>query len=111
MYLVNYARQSSATVATGKTKLNRYNYLHHMNAQAENQRIGQPVRRKEDLRLITGKGHFSDDVNWPNQAYAYFLRSPHAHAGIRAIDTRAAQRGSDRWLEARAACHGFRQPA
>ena len=55
-----------------------------------NQRIGQPVRRKEDLRLITGKGRFSDDVNWPNQAYAYFLRSPHAHARIGAIDARAA---------------------
>jgi|GEM_PF-5834540 len=32
---------------------------------ATSQRIGQPVRRKEDLRLITGKGRFSDDVNWP----------------------------------------------
>ena len=64
-----------------------------MNTSAEkprNQRIGQPVRRKEDLRLITGKGRFSDDVNWPNQAYAVFLRSPHAHARISAIDTRAA---------------------
>ncbi len=61
-----------------------------MNAPAENQRVGQPVRRKEDLRLITGKGRFSDDVNWPHQAYAYFVRSPHAHARINAIDTRAA---------------------
>ena len=61
---------------------------HHRNPR--NERIGQPVRRKEDLRLITGKGRFSDDVNWPNQAYAVFLRSPHAHARIGAIDARAA---------------------
>ena len=61
-----------------------------MSQAAQSNRIGQPVRRKEDLRLITGRGNFSDDVNWPNQAYAYFLRSPHAHARIRAIDPRAA---------------------
>src|SRR5262249_4399857 len=48
--------------------------------------IGRPVRRKEDLRLVTGRGEFSDDINAPGQAYAYILRSPHAHAGIRGID-------------------------
>jgi len=48
--------------------------------------IGQPVRRKEDLRLVTGKGSYTDDVNLPGQAYAVFVRSPHAHARIRAID-------------------------
>ena len=52
--------------------------------------IGQPVRRKEDLRLITGKGRFSDDVNLPNQVYAAMLRSPHAHARVRGIDSRKA---------------------
>src|SRR6202521_831729 len=49
-------------------------------------RIGQPVRRKEDLRLVTGKGSYTDDVNLPGQSYAVMLRSPHAHARIRAID-------------------------
>lgn len=53
--------------------------------------IGQPVRRKEDERLLTGRGCFSDDVNLPRQAYAVFIRSPHAHARIRAVDVRAAR--------------------
>ena len=50
-------------------------------------RIGEPVVRKEDLRLITGAGCFSDDVNLPGQAYAIMVRSPHAHARIVSIDT------------------------
>lgn len=48
--------------------------------------IGQPVRRKEDVRLLTGRGTYTDDINKPGQAHAAFLRSPHAHADIRAID-------------------------
>jgi carbon-monoxide dehydrogenase large subunit len=48
--------------------------------------IGAAVRRKEDFRFITGKGHYTDDINRPGQAYAYFIRSPHAHAKIRSID-------------------------
>jgi carbon-monoxide dehydrogenase large subunit len=55
------------------------------------QSIGQPLRRKEDLRLLTGKGRYSDDVSLPGQAYAHVLRSPHAHARIRSIDTAAAR--------------------
>ena len=55
------------------------------------QTIGQPLRRKEDLRLVTGRGRYSDDVSLPGQAYAYVLRSPHAHARIRGIDTAAAR--------------------
>jgi aerobic carbon-monoxide dehydrogenase large subunit len=47
--------------------------------------IGQPVRRKEDLRLITGRGRYAADENLAGQAYAVFLRSPHAHARIRSI--------------------------
>ena len=43
--------------------------------------IGEPVRRREDLRLITGAGCFSDDFNAPGQVYAVIVRSPHAHAG------------------------------
>jgi carbon-monoxide dehydrogenase large subunit len=52
--------------------------------------IGASVRRKEDQRFITGKGHYTDDINRPGQTYAYFLRSPHAHAKIKSIDTKAA---------------------
>src|SRR6266403_4473091 len=52
--------------------------------------IGRPAIRKEDARLITGQGRFSDDVNLPGQAYAVMVRSPHAHARIRGIDVSAA---------------------
>jgi carbon-monoxide dehydrogenase large subunit len=48
--------------------------------------IGAAVRRKEDFRFITGKGHYTDDINRPGQGYAYFIRSPHAHAKIKGID-------------------------
>src|SRR5271168_2115556 len=52
--------------------------------------LGASVKRKEDIRFITGKGHYVDDINRPGQAYAYFLRSPHAHATIDKIDASAA---------------------
>jgi aerobic carbon-monoxide dehydrogenase large subunit len=52
--------------------------------------IGQPVRRVEDRRFITGHGNYVDDINRPHQAYAFMLRSPHAHARIGAIETAAA---------------------
>ena len=52
--------------------------------------FGKPVLRKEDQRLLTGGGRYSDDVNLPGQAYASFVRSPHAHASIDRIDTAAA---------------------
>ncbi len=50
-----------------------------------------PVRRKEDLRLLTGRGCYSDDFNFPGQAYGAALRAPHAHALIRSIDAAAAR--------------------
>ncbi len=53
--------------------------------------IGATVRRKEDARLITGRGNYSDDFNLPGQAYGAAVRSPHAHARIRGIDTTAAR--------------------
>src|SRR5215510_8394792 len=52
--------------------------------------IGAAVRRKEDQRFITGRGHYTDDVNRPGQAFAVFVRSPHAHATIKHIDSKAA---------------------
>jgi aerobic carbon-monoxide dehydrogenase large subunit len=54
--------------------------------------IGAAVRRKEDRRFITGTGHYTDDVNRPGQAYAHFIRSPHAHATIKSIDVKSAAR-------------------
>jgi carbon-monoxide dehydrogenase large subunit len=53
--------------------------------------IGQPVRRFEDKRLLCGNGRFQHDVVLPGQTYAVVLRSPHAHAAIRAMDLTAAQ--------------------
>src|SRR5258707_3856521 len=52
--------------------------------------IGQPVRRVEDRRFITGHGSYVDDINRQRQASAFVLRSPHAHARIGAIETAAA---------------------
>ena len=52
--------------------------------------IGQPVRRVEDRRFLTGHGRYLDDLRLPGQAAAYMLRSPHAHALIRRIDSAAA---------------------
>ena len=52
--------------------------------------IGQSVSRFEDPRLLRGKGLFVDDINQPRQTYAVLVRSPHAHAIIRSIDTSAA---------------------
>ena len=54
--------------------------------------IGQSVRRKEDARFLTGAGQYTDDVVLPHQAHAYFLRSPHAHAKIRGINTSKAKK-------------------
>jgi carbon-monoxide dehydrogenase large subunit len=49
--------------------------------------VGQPVRRFEDSRLLTGCGRYQDDITLARQSYAVFVRSPHAHAWVRAIDT------------------------
>src|SRR5688572_25357349 len=53
--------------------------------------VGQSVKRKEDYRFLTGAGQYTDDVTLPGQTCAYFLRSPHAHAKIRGIDTTQAR--------------------
>ncbi len=54
--------------------------------------IGQSVLRHEDARFLTGTGVYLDDVDDPGQAWAYVVRSPHAHAIIDRIDTGAASR-------------------
>jgi len=53
--------------------------------------LGQAVPRTEDPRLLTSRGRYTDDFVLPRLAHAYVLRSPHAHAGIRSVDIRAAQ--------------------
>jgi len=53
--------------------------------------VGQPVRRHEDLRLITGRGRYTDDINLPQMAHAFVLRAPVAHARIKRVDTAAAR--------------------
>ena len=54
--------------------------------------IGASVRRKEDLRFITGKGNYTSDITRPGELRAYFLRSPHAHATIKKLDIKAAEK-------------------
>ncbi len=56
------------------------------------QGVGASVLRKEDFRFVTGRGRYTDDINRPGQAHAFFLRSPHAHATINRIDHAAASK-------------------
>jgi aerobic carbon-monoxide dehydrogenase large subunit len=53
--------------------------------------IGAPVKRREDFRLLTGQGRYADDENMVGQVHAAFVRSPHAHADVGAIDTAPAR--------------------
>ncbi|MEE4280800.1 MAG: hypothetical protein V2I41_02580, partial [Pseudomonadales bacterium] len=59
-------------------------------AEAENQGIGASVRRREDLRFITGEGRYTDDINQPGQLYAVFCRSPYPRVRINSIDATEA---------------------
>jgi carbon-monoxide dehydrogenase large subunit len=61
-------------------------------ATATERIFGKSIKRREDPRLITGRGTFVDDVKLPGTTYAAFVRSPHAHARIRAIDSAEAKR-------------------
>ena len=56
----------------------------------QNNGIGARVERREDRRFITGNGRYTDDINLPGQAYACFVRSPHAHARIAGINAKPA---------------------
>src|SRR5687768_2085113 len=53
--------------------------------------IGARVERKEDYRFLTGSGTYTDDVSLHGQTYAWFLRSPHAHAALKRIDCARAK--------------------
>src|SRR5271170_2223557 len=54
--------------------------------------MGQPVRRVEDQRFLTGTGRYTDDIALENQAYGVVLRSPHAHARISRLHVSAARK-------------------
>jgi aerobic carbon-monoxide dehydrogenase large subunit len=53
--------------------------------------IGQSVVRREDARFLTGRGQYTDDITLPGQTYAYFLRSPYAHARIKSLNVAPAE--------------------
>jgi len=53
--------------------------------------LGKPLKRKEDPRLIQGLAHYVDDLELPGMLHAGFVRSPHAHARIKSVDTSKAQ--------------------
>jgi len=61
-----------------------------MNVVAPFEGIGASVRRKEDFRFLQGRGAYTDDFNRQGQLHAWILRSPHAHARIRGVDTAKA---------------------
>jgi carbon-monoxide dehydrogenase large subunit len=61
-----------------------------MNVVTPFEGIGASVKRKEDLRFLSGRGQYTDDINRPGQAHAFILRSPHAHARIAGIETAKA---------------------
>jgi aerobic carbon-monoxide dehydrogenase large subunit len=52
--------------------------------------VGQSIERREDARFLTGRGQYTDDVQLLGQTYGYFLRSPHAHARIKSLNSAAA---------------------
>src|SRR5213595_1637604 len=52
--------------------------------------IGKSIRRREDQRLLRGRGKFTDDFQFPGMVFATFVRSPFAHANVRHIDTAGA---------------------
>src|SRR6202022_4885715 len=54
--------------------------------------IGASVVRKEDRRFITGKGRYVDDIKLQGMTYAHFIRTPHAHAKVKSIDSAAAMK-------------------
>ena len=58
--------------------------------EAKKKWVGKSMKRKEDLRLLTGRGCFMDDIRLPNMKHAAILRSPYPHAWIKGIDVSQA---------------------
>ena len=56
--------------------------------------VGSRVERKEDKKLLTGRGKYTADVNFVNQTFAYFVRSPHARAQMKKVDITKAMKAS-----------------
>ena len=56
--------------------------------------VGSRVERKEDKKLLTGRGKYTADVTFAHQTYAYFIRSPHARAQIKNVDISKAAKAS-----------------
>src|SRR5271167_1064122 len=54
--------------------------------------ISQPVRRREDIRFVAGRGCFADDISVPGQVYTYFVRSKYAHGILRAVNCERARK-------------------
>src|SRR3954452_18869696 len=86
--LLQAFKETSAVTSPGRE--GRESYRTEAGKEAAGTGIGAPVRRVEDRRFITGKGDFVDDFALPNMAFAYVVRSPHAHARIVGIDKGAA---------------------
>ena len=61
-----------------------------MTTETKSKWVGSSVKRKEDNRLLTGRGKFTDDIDLPGQLYCVVLRSPYAHANIASIDVSEA---------------------
>ncbi|HEX5165422.1 MAG TPA: xanthine dehydrogenase family protein molybdopterin-binding subunit, partial [Thermomicrobiales bacterium] len=53
--------------------------------------IGQPIKREDDRKLVSGRGRFVDDLNPPGTLHVAFVRSPYAHAEIVSVETAAAK--------------------
>ena len=58
--------------------------------------MGHPIKRKEDLRFIQGKGNYVDDVQLPDMAYGHIVRSPYAHARLKSINIKNGDAASGR---------------
>src|SRR5687767_11441238 len=59
--------------------------------EAPTKMFGQAIKRREDPRLISGKGNYVDDIKLPGMLHAAILRSPHGHARIKSINAEAAK--------------------
>src|SRR5919201_2758361 len=59
---------------------------------SERKWIGKSIRRVEDPRFLTGRGHYVDDITLPGMLHAATLRSPYAHAWIKSIDVEEARK-------------------
>ena len=53
--------------------------------------VGQPIKRREDFKLLTGKGRYVDDIKLPGMLHMVVVRSPHGHAEIKGVDFSRAE--------------------